>query len=172
MKSDLRARLREETAGLHRKLERLIDLTSDLDEAKLVRALQVLRSPVVQLEALGPDPLPWGASCVRSSWIDEDLALYGTRSLPLGPILQVGSPRWLGAHYVHEGSALGSRIVLQRLADAGLHSTYFQRLTERIAYWPSFLGYLADVPPLQHDLVVEGACQHFDLLCQRASACQ
>lgn len=75
-------------------------------------------------------------------------------------------PLRLGMSYVLEGSALGSRLLVQRAHDLGLTASngasHLRAQSSDRRRWPAFLRLLSDTPSAHHDEVRAGAVLTFE----------
>ena len=144
--SDLRAHLRERTAGTHATLDERLDALPLETPEGYGLFLKVVAAGLLPLEAYLKQH---GIARILDDWplrertpaIREDLSrLAGGRTfsvdrsrLPLAPVL---GHLW-GALYVLEGSRLGGRVLRRRVPE-GLPTAYLDHGRDA-ALWPSFL---------------------------------
>jgi heme oxygenase (biliverdin-IX-beta and delta-forming) len=177
----LRARLREACAESHRGLDErlgILDLRLTHDYRTFLEisaaALLPLEAALVSahVERLFPD---WERRS-RSRAIRADIARFGGIVRPLSAPEELGLGGMLGTMYVLEGSRLGARMLLRRVAQSP-----HPEVREACAYlghgagsslWQSFLAALEfHGGRLSDDRVAVRAAQHaFDLFADAASS--
>ncbi len=114
------AALRTETAAAHAVLEDVLALDRPcLSRARYAAALQMLLAAregwEPELEALFP-----GCAGPHRTWLAMDLDHLGVRALAPAPRMRPTPEEGWGVRYVLEGSALGGRVLLKRVAPLGL----------------------------------------------------
>ncbi len=116
------------------------------------------------LERNGIDEiLPDWAQRARTPALEHDLAALDTACDPLPIPTLDGAAEMLGVVYVLEGSRMGARVILSRLADQPnssiLGATAYLRHGFGKRFWPTFLDVLENHPEARarRDRVIDGA---------------
>jgi heme oxygenase len=177
-----RARLRLETADAHRLLDELSDgsgMTSTLDGYRVYLAATFVARSLIESRLTEN-----GVAALYSVWpqrlvshaIEEDLrdlsipvpvplASAGTSPLSIGAML--------GTLYVLEGSALGAKVIAQRLERLGITAKFgarhLARQTEDVRAWPDFIRLLEETPLTDRE---ERDCMREAVATFDAFACQ
>ncbi len=174
--TDLRMRLRTETAPAHRAIEEMLDLRRKLsDRDQVLRVLCSLRGFFAPAEdalegALGVAVM---AGRHRVPAIDADLRALdldatAIRALPSCPAAGRSRSRAaaLGTLYVLEGTRLGGRIIARALSRESWVPTGFSRFwsdrADADGHWQSYLALLPD--EREPDAVIDGARETFEAL--------
>lgn len=174
------ARLREETALVHRAVEEEVDLLSPtLTVGRYIRILQAFHSFFrrweAQLDQECPERLAglWGGR-KRSQKLMADLEWLGSHSFrelqdELGAPQLGDEGRWLGALYVLEGSTLGGQVISRHLEGhfgwkEGRGYSFFQgHGTKTVEMWRGVCAEL-EKSGARYNQIVEGAHLTFDCL--------
>jgi heme oxygenase (biliverdin-IX-beta and delta-forming) len=179
--SCLHQRLRAATGALHKQLERAVDIEAQLvSRERFIEYLGRLWGLHAAAEAALDkiDFTTFGfdyADRHKSLALERDLASLGVApdsvaALPLPPPVTFATPEeGLGCVYVIEGSALGARAILPKIAsalaiDAENGATYFSgRGTQGKPLWQACLKAVNAIEPesKRADRAIAGACATF-----------
>ena len=154
-------RLRAATGDLHQAIEEQLDI------------IQRLADPATRSEMIGRFAALYGpAAAVLDAWLADVPGLGACRAAPLVADLvrtqtlppfpfSASRAEALGMRYVLEGSMLGGRLILRRLAERGIADRRLSFLdpygAETGLRWRSFLGVLAR--ELNDDDLIAQACR-------------
>jgi heme oxygenase len=162
----LHSALRDHTAAQHERLDASIGAFETLDAYRgFLRASYRFRAAA---ETALADFVPWPPLAL-APLMKADLAVLGETipHAPPPPGFAASGPRRLGMSYVLEGSALGSRLLVQRARGLGLSAGngagHLAAQSSDRTRWPAFLHLLSDAPTPYHAEVLEGAALTFDL---------
>jgi heme oxygenase len=154
------SRLRAATDELHRHIEAQLDIVERLADparrAGMIRRFAVLHGPA----AAALDP--WLADVPGLPAGTHPLVAEGVETEPMPRFPAPGSrAEALGMRYVLEGSALGGRLILRRLAERGIRDSRLAFLApydaDTGARWRSLLAVLER--ELAHESQIADACR-------------
>jgi len=162
----LHSALRDHTAAQHELLDASIGAFETLDAYRgFLRASYRFRTAA---ETALANFMPWSPLAL-APLMAADLAALGETipDTPPPPGFAMSGPRRLGMSYVLEGSALGSRLLVQRAQGLGLSADngagHLAIQSSDRSRWPAFLHLLSDTPSTYHTEVLAGAALAFEL---------
>jgi heme oxygenase len=179
-RDSLRDRLRDATADAHARLDAQLDRFDLARLADYRDFLEVSAAALLPLEAALVDA---GVERIFADWplrarsraILDDLDRVGGGPHPLALPGGLGFADVLGTMYVLEGSRLGAKVLLRRVASSSdpvvSGTTRYLRHGAGLHLWPSFLVMLERHRTALHDdgAVIAAACRAFALFAAAAA---